>query len=179
MNTMAAMSHSEDRPTADEVEPVGAGLFARREAELLYTDERTGHRVLVEFKLTGRRYELRHVSVRSDEGQVPIDSETLRRLSIQQLRERLAGREPIRSLFQKSGDSLHSMRELPHPQLMLKGRPGPTDERLLALAEIYTAAYVFGLDATNESAAYFGLTRPTCGRWVMKAREREYLPAAG
>ena len=54
---------------------------------------------------------------------------------------------------------------------------GPNDEALEALALIYKVAVIIGRPPTREVSNKLGLTRPTAGRWVMKARTMGLLPA--
>lgn len=54
---------------------------------------------------------------------------------------------------------------------------GPNDDALEALALIYKVALIIGRPPTREVATELNLTRPTAGRWVMKARAKGLLPA--
>ncbi len=57
---------------------------------------------------------------------------------------------------------------------------GPTDEALRRLAEIYRAALVFGEPPARTVRERLGITAPTAGRWIARARERGFLgPSEG
>jgi hypothetical protein len=52
-----------------------------------------------------------------------------------------------------------------------------TDERLIAVADVYRRALHAGRPPTKRVAEAMHVARPTAGRWVMEARRRGFLPA--
>ncbi len=53
---------------------------------------------------------------------------------------------------------------------------GPTDENLRVVSIIYRRAFVLGDAPTKAVTQGLGLNPNTAARWVMKAREKGYLP---
>lgn len=162
------------------VEDLGHGFWGHKEATITVTpgpkdDLPTAARL--ELSVANGRYVV--TSIHADE----ITSDLLRKLAIAGLVRGAAyralwvpddGSRPDGSVKLAIGPGDSLMRYAPpSPDV---AQHGPTDEALRAVAVLYRVAIIFGGSApTNEVAEHLKLTRPTAGRWVMKAREKGYL----
>jgi len=114
-------------------------------------------------------------------GGPPVSSEGLRRLPLGRYLRESASLYAVRAQFDEQGEIVflqdtgtgdeeplaRAAKQRPRRQM--------TDDLLRDVARVYTEAES---KPTQAVMRRFGLSRPTAGRWVMVARERDFLPAA-
>ncbi len=128
-------------------------------------------------EIANRQYQIRRLDVgRVDDSDPPITSESLRVL-VRQIRPFIIG--TVNRFARQSGGEFPVY--IPRGEDALRlAHQGPTKEALKAISTVYSMAEAAGERPTRHVTENFGLTRPTAGRWVMKAREAGFLwPSEG
>lgn len=140
------------------------------------------------------RFVCSEVHCAREDGGEPVTGDTLRRLPIQHMvREvvdaamwigtpRSAGAmnypEGVGPLDEPSeGEDYFEMGHFGKSQREAAAE-GPVDSTLRQVAASYLVAYACGLPPGATIAAEFGIPRSTAGRWIAKAREKQFLGPA-
>lgn len=178
---------------ADEEVEVVPGVVGPRERVLDWVTLWPGGQemqAVVTFDVELRKYVCHQVMVRRGEvvvdGQMrpgePVTTEVLREVAVSEL---VSGMTRIDLLVDRHDG--RALRELPNPDgrepwgrtlpADLKSA-GPTDRTLRWVAHLYRLGVALGEPPTKTVQEAFALPRTTAVRWVMAARNRQFLGAA-
>jgi hypothetical protein len=148
---------------------IAPGLYGPKRFSVEFEGPELPYRITMEVGYEGGRFQCSHLACERKRGGSPVSGEGIRQIPV----VRLLGLAAKRMLFaEPSGRTTTTI-----AKLVPKGvaDAGPTEGNLKLVSLVYRAAYACHYEPTKAVMDSFRVSRPTAGRWVMKARESGHL----